>query len=182
MKKSGPYKTYKGVIDPKTLKNPQKYEGDISNIVYRSMWEKYVIHFFDQDPDVEKYASEELFFYYENPITGKRSRYFPDFYVKLKNGERKVIEVKPKHQTVPPKQPARKTQKYLDEASTYVINQEKWKSAAYYCKKADMHFEVWTEDTLEMIGIMKSPSKILAETKRKPRKPRSPTRRPKRKS
>ena len=28
---------YKGKIDPNTLRNPKKYKGDLSDIVYRSL-------------------------------------------------------------------------------------------------------------------------------------------------
>lgn len=183
MKRSGPHKTYKGKIDPSTLKNPQKYEGDINNIVYRSMWERNVINWLDGNPNVVKYASEEIFFYYDNPVTGKRSKYYPDFYIKMSDGTQRIIEVKPKKQTSAPVKQSRQTQKYISEVSTWMINQEKWRTADYYCKKSKMTFEIWTEDTLHEMGIRKQPKlKTLNEAKpakhkkvAKPRRPR-PTR------
>lgn len=185
MKKSGPYKTYKGKIEPTNLKNPQKYEGDINNIVYRSSWERSAIYWLDQNPEVTKYASEEIFFYYENPVTGKRSKYYPDLYVEYASGVCKIVEIKPKNQVSPPKEPKRKTARYINEVSTYMINQEKWKEAKSICDKNGLIFEVWTEDTLDALGIRKNI--VLSEKKQTPRtkkfvSTRKPRTRPKRKS
>lgn len=170
MKRSGPRKTYQGKINPEALKNPQKYEGDITKIVYRSLWERNVMFWLDENPNVAKWASEEIHFPYENPVTGKRARYFPDFYVQMVDGKQRIIEVKPKRETSAPVQPSRKTKKYLNEVSTWVVNQEKWRNAEYYCKKVDMSFEIWTEETLNEMGIMKARKlRPLAEKKAIPK-------------
>ena len=185
MKRSGPHKTYKGVIKPDSLENPHKYQGDIENIIYRSMWERNVMYWLDSNPNVAEWASEELFFPYEHPITGKRAKYFPDFYVKMADGVIRILEIKPKKQTMKPEEPKRKTKNYINEVEAYVTNQEKWKAARFYCGRSNMQFEVWTEDTLTGMGIMKSPKlKPLNEKKKviRPR-PKPPNRtRPKRKS
>jgi hypothetical protein len=169
MKRSGPRKTYKGKIKPETLKNPQKYAGDIDNISYKSMWERNVIYWLDENPNVVEYAYEELYFPYDNPITGKRSKYYPDFYVKMVDGVSRVIEVKPLKEVEKPKEPKRKTKSYANALATWVINQEKWKSARYYCEKHKTTFEVWNENTLNEMGIMRSNGQMLREGKRKPR-------------
>ena len=41
---------------------------------------------------------------------------------------REIIEVKPKKQCFPPKEPKRKTRKYKQQVLTYIINQAKFKS------------------------------------------------------
>ena len=59
-----------------------------------------------------------------------------------------VIEVKPKKQTVPPKQKSRVTKSFLYEAQTYAVNQAKWKAAEEWCKDRLLEFKVITEEEL----------------------------------
>ena len=40
-------------------KNPNKYVGDVDNIVYRSSWELRVFKWMDDNPSVLEWASEE---------------------------------------------------------------------------------------------------------------------------
>ncbi len=58
-----------------------------------------------------------------------------------------IIEVKPFAQT---KQPVRKkkTRKYLQEAATFVVNQEKWKAADIFCQEHGWKFMIMTEKEL----------------------------------
>jgi hypothetical protein len=169
------------------FKNPQKYVGDIEKVTYRSLWEKDVMMWLDENPNVIEWASEEIFFLYEHPVENRRAKYYPDFFVKMSDGVMRIIEIKPKKETTrPPPQP-RQTKAYLSEVTTWIINSEKWRSAQYYCKKSNMTFELWTEDTLTEMGIMKSKRiKPLMENKPKLRpllraeRPKRP--RPKRKS
>ena len=46
-----------------------------------------------------------------------------------------IIEVKPKKQCSPPKEPKRKTKRYLGEVKTWGINEAKWKYATEWCNK-----------------------------------------------
>ena len=142
-------KTYKGWFKPK---NPQKYKGDSNNIVFRSSWEHRVMKWFDEHPQVEWWGSEELVISYISPVDNKKHRYFPDFVVKVKtqNGFTKtmMLEVKPKHQTVPPEPQKRATKKYITEVVTYGVNQAKWKYADEYCKDRGWEFRVLTEEHL----------------------------------
>ena len=144
---------YKGKFTQFT--NPQKYVGNIENVVYRSLWERNVMIWLDENPNVKEWASEEIFFRYDHPVTGKSARYFPDFYVKMIDGQIRIIEVKPKKQVDKPVQPKRKTKRYIEEVATWLTNQEKWKEAQYHCDKNNMTFEIWTEDTLDEMGIQK---------------------------
>ena len=176
---------YSGKFIPFNLK---KYKGDPSNIIYRSLWERNVMKWLDESADVVEWASEEIAIKYYNPVKGSSALYYPDFYVKFKNGVTKIIEVKPKKETVKPVEPKRKTQNYLTEVATYAINQEKWKSAVSACKNNQAQFEVWTEDTLTLLGITKEmysqpKPKVKNIKKRESNKKRlKPLKRPKRRS
>jgi hypothetical protein len=140
--------SYKGWFRPK---NPKKYKGDATNVVYRSNWELRVMKHFDEDPNVLWWASEELVIPYRSPIDQRMHRYFPDFiaHVRQKTGKEKtiVIEVKPEKQTKKPIQ-KRQPRRFLEEAATYAINQEKWRAADIFCQKEGWDFMVLTEKDL----------------------------------
>ena len=55
-----------------------------------------------------------------------------------------ILEVKPYHQTKPPKQ-KRRTKKFLQEAATYAVNQEKWRAADIFCQERGWEFKLVTE-------------------------------------
>jgi len=106
----------------------------------------------DNNPAIIEWGSEEVIIPYKSPLDQKVHRYFPDFYIKYVNRQghniRELIEVKPKKQCSPPKQPKRQTRKYLQECATYMINQAKWKAAEEFCKDRRMGFRILTEDHL----------------------------------
>lgn len=140
--------SYKGYFTPK---NPQKYKGDPGNIIWRSTWEQRVMKWLDESNNVIWWSSEELPVKYYNPIDNKMHRYFPDFIVRIRNKQNLtktyMIEVKPEYQT---KQPVRKrkTQKFINESATYIINQSKWKAATEFCKDNGWEFMILTEHDL----------------------------------
>jgi hypothetical protein len=139
--------SYKGWFTPR---NPQKYKGDATNIVYRSSWELRVMKYLDENPAVVWWASEELFIPYKSPIDQKVHRYFPDFIARIRQANKEitmVIEVKPFKQTQKPIQ-KRRTQKFLQEVATYAINQEKWRAADLFCKEHGWQFKIITEKEL----------------------------------
>jgi hypothetical protein len=140
---------YKGKFQPK---NPSKYEGDSTNIVYRSLWELKYMMWLDGHQDVIKWSSEEFCIPYLSPIDGRYHRYFPDFKVKQKNRdgivETIVVEIKPSVQTVEPKQQTRKTKRYITEVYTWGVNQAKWKAAEEYCADKKWAFKIMTEKEL----------------------------------
>ena len=72
---------YKGKFTPQ---NPSKYIGDSTNIIYRSMWERRCMKYFDINPSVIGWASEEVVIPYYDSMTKKVRRYFPDFLIKVK--------------------------------------------------------------------------------------------------
>jgi len=141
-------KTYKGRFKPK---NPKKYNGDANNIIYRSTWEVRVMKWLDEHPSVIWWASEEIHIPYKSPLDNKMHRYFPDFITKMKQKDGSVmtyiIEVKPFNQTKQPVQKNR-TKKYLREAATYLVNQEKWKAADIFCQEHGWKFMIMTEKEL----------------------------------
>jgi len=140
---------YSGKFTPR---NPQKYIGDHTKIIYRSSWECKMMSWLDNEDSIISWASEELIIPYVSPVDGKYHRYFPDFLVKVKTKDGKtktmLIEVKPKYQTIPPVQPTRKTRRFITEVMTYGVNQAKWKAAEEYCLDRGWYFRVITEDDL----------------------------------
>lgn len=133
-------------------KFPDKYKGNKHNIVYRSNYELVAFRFFDLNPNVIEWSSEETIIPYANPLTGRTSRYFVDVYAKMKdkNGEVKkyLIEIKPHSQTLPPVQKNRKTKSLIYQQAEYVKNQAKWKAATEWCSKKNMTFVILTEKHL----------------------------------
>ena len=133
-------------------KNPKKYKGDASNIVYRSSWELKLMSYLDQHPDVLEWNSECVVIPYRSPVDGKLHRYFPDFYVKRKDRDGVVesilVEVKPHAQTLEPKVQSNVTKRYINEVYTYGINKAKWIQAQEYCKDRGWKFMILTENDL----------------------------------
>ena len=141
--------SYKGKYYPSF---PRKYKGDPTNIIYRSLWERKFMVYCDKNDNILEWASEEIAIPYRSPIDNRVHRYFPDFYMKVKetNGRIKnyVIEVKPAKQTIPPKKPKRQTKGYIREAYEYAKNQAKWKMAKEFCADRQWEFKVVTEKEL----------------------------------
>ena len=133
-------------------KNPQKYKGDPSNIVYRSGWELKFMLYLDSHNDVLKWSSEEIIIPYKSPVDGKWHRYFPDFLIVTKNKdglvETTLIEIKPAAQTVEPIRSTKKTKKYINEVFTWGINSSKWTAAQKYCGERGWKFKILTEREL----------------------------------
>lgn len=133
-------------------KNPTKYKGDATQIVYRSGWELRLMSYFDMHKDVIWWSSEEKIIPYRSPVDNKIHRYFPDFLINIKNKEGKtetvMIEVKPKSQTKEPKRPSKVTKKYINEVFTYGVNQNKWKAAEEFCADRGWRFMIMTEEEI----------------------------------
>lgn len=131
---------------------PKKYKGNPNNIICRSSWERKFCRWCDLNENILEWGSEEFWIPYLSPVDNKVHRYFPDFIIKVResSGDIKtyVIEVKPKKQTMPPKQKSRVTQSYLYEAKTYAVNQAKWKAAKEFCADRLIEFKIITEDEL----------------------------------
>jgi hypothetical protein len=144
-------KSYKGKFKPK---NPSRYKGDPTNIIYRSSWEAKFMKYLDEHPDVIYWASEELVIPYRSPVDGKIHRYFPDFLVHKKDLrgviETVLVEIKPANQTVEPVKKKTINKAYINEVMTWGVNQAKWKAASEYCADRKWRFLIMTEKELNI--------------------------------
>ena len=103
--------SYKGKYK---IKKKEKYAGDASAVVYRSLWERQCFRWCEDNPNVQYWNSEEIVIPYKYQIDKKLHRYFVDLLIQMKNGDTYLVEIKPKNQTVPPKKGSRQTKKYLN--------------------------------------------------------------------
>ena len=120
---------FKGKYTPR---NPEKYSGNVKQIIYRSSWERLFMVYCDKKESILKWSSEEIKIPY---IHDKKNRtYYPDFWVDMidKNGNRvqKLVEIKPHYQR------------------TMKVNKDKWSAATKYCQDNEMEFLVMTEKEL----------------------------------
>ena len=140
---------YKGKYKPL---RPYKYKGNPTKVTYRSLWERKFMQYCDDNMNVLEWASEEMFVWYKSPVDNRAHRYFPDFYIKVREStgviKKYIIEVKPKRQTKPPAKPKRQTRGYLREAFEYAKNKAKWKAANEWCPDRGYEFKVLTEKEL----------------------------------
>ena len=144
--------SYKGRYTPI---NPKKYKGNPSRIVYRSLWERKFMIYCDTNNSILEWGSEEVIIPYLSPWDGRVHRYFPDFYIKVrehnKTTKKYIIEIKPKKQCKPPiATPKRKTKKWFGEVKTWGINEAKWKYATKWCENNGMEFKILNEDHLNI--------------------------------
>lgn len=140
--------SYKGFFRPR---NPSKYKGDPTNIIYRSSWELKLMSYLDAHPDVLSWGSEEIVIPYRSPVDNKIHRYFPDFIVKKRGAtgvQTLVIEVKPAAQTKPPVVQKSRSVRYLNEVKTWGVNSAKWKAAQDFCADRKWSFLIMTEHEL----------------------------------
>ena len=136
-----------GKYDPK---NPSKYVGDLTNIVYRSSWELEAFEFCDNNPNVIKWSSEEIEIPYSMPTPSggvKPARYYPDLYMEYRRVDGKIIrdliEIKPHKQTKASKSRSPKNKMY--ENAVYMKNQLKWEAAKAWCTQRGINFRLLTE-------------------------------------
>lgn len=136
----------KGYFKPR---HPEKYAGNVKNIVYRSSWERSFMNFLDNNVSVKEWGSETIPIPYRKPTTGRIHKYYPDFWVKYVNKDGKIIqeiiEVKPEKQTKKPTTVGKSKKTQLYEAVTWSVNLAKWKSAKIFCDKYGMKFRILTE-------------------------------------
>jgi hypothetical protein len=144
-------KYHQGRFNPR---NPEKYIGDVRNIIYRSSWELKFMRYCDRRDNILEWGSEEFSIPYFDPTTEKIRRYFPDAYMKVKeeNGTIKkyVVEIKPFRQTKPPVPGKKKKKTLITEALTYEKNCAKWEAAKEWCKDRMMEFKIITEYDLNL--------------------------------
>ena len=144
-------KRYKGKYK---VKNPQKYIGDSTNVIYRSLMELNFMKWCERSEKVLKWNSEEVVIPYISPMDKKRHRYFPDFLIQTNKGWT-LVEVKPLVQTKPPKKiliekvTLKKKRRYVKAVKTWLVNEAKWNAAKKVCEVNGWKFELMTEKQLQ---------------------------------
>ena len=142
------------------VKNRSKYKGDPDKVVFRSMWERHCFKWCDNNPEVKGWSSEETVIPYFYEVDKKYHRYFMDLKIIYKSGKTTLVEIKPDKETRPPTFNGRKTKRYITEGMTYVKNMNKWKAAKNFADDRNWEFQIWTEKTLQSMGIMPKQSKM----------------------
>ena len=141
---------YKGKFK---IKNSQKYKGNPSNIIYRSLMELRFMKWCDSSEKILQWSSEEVVIPYISPIDNKRHRYFPDFLIQTAKGWF-LIEVKPQIESRPPKKKLfenlnlKKKRRYMKSVRTWLVNEAKWNAAKKVCEVEGWTFEIFTEKQL----------------------------------
>lgn len=104
---------------------------------YRSGWEELYMKYLDSNPDIETWTYEKTVIeYISNIRTNKIRKYYPDFYVKYRDGREVIIEVKPKRK--------------LEQA----IVMKKMTAAQSWCQSRGMSYQILTEVELKDLGIL----------------------------
>lgn len=151
VKPNGEYKS--GLYAPM---NPDKYIGDIHNIIYRSSWEYRFCTYCDTNESILKWSSEPMAIDYYNPLDKKDHKYNVDFYIKVlsDDGEEKewIIEIKPERQTQKPiyegNMTLTKLKSYNRNMQIWITNQAKFKAAKEWAERRGFKFGVIDENFL----------------------------------
>ena len=125
-------------------------------IEYRSSWELAMMKYLDNRDEVIWWQSEEKAIWYNDPVSKKSRRYFPDFIIHYKRKDgicvTEVVEVKPARQVKgPTTQPKRRTKAWLTEVMTYATNTAKWKAAETWCEDRGYNWRIVTEHDLGLV-------------------------------
>ena len=156
------YKTdcHKGVYQ---VVNREKYAGT-KNPIYKSNWERRCFDVLDRNPNVLRWAYENIEIYYFNPAQQRFTIYYPDILCQIQdvNGQIKsyLVEIKPAVMTAPPaapKIPKGKTAKdgmrykkalerYQRSVLDYAVNASKWEAARKRCAQMGITFILMTEE------------------------------------
>lgn len=127
-----------GYIDPGSCK---KYVGPLP-IIYRSSYEKKFILWCETCKSVVAWSSECIGIPYS--INESNHTYYPDYMVKMANGEVWMVEIKPLNQT---KKPASEEGWLWKE---WVKNNYKWRAAMAFCESKGIQFKIITEASLQI--------------------------------
>jgi hypothetical protein len=151
VKPSGDHKS--GKYAPR---NPDKYIGDIHNIIYRSSWEYRFCIYCDTNDSILKWSSEPVAIDYYNPLDKKDHKYNVDFYIKVQREDQTeqdwIIEIKPENQTKKPiyegVNTLAKLKSYNRNMQIWITNQAKFKAAKIWAEKRGYKFGVVDENFL----------------------------------
>lgn len=132
-------------------KNPDKYIGDIHDIIYRSSWEGRFCQYCDQNPNILKWSSEAVQIEYWNPIDKKTHIYHPDYYIKVNKADGStedwILEIKPSAQYKLEKKPTisgnlteKKVRAYNQAMEIWIVNRAKFDAATRFAKNNGYRF------------------------------------------
>lgn len=152
------YNSYKGWYQ---LLNPNKFIKPIDeymqsykdgHVNFKSRLELKAIKYADFNKHIISWSIEPFNIKYVKPTDGKIHRYFIDLFLEFSSGDKFLVEIKPKSETLPPKKPTKNTQKasmnYQLALQTYAINQAKWKAAEEFAALNKMKFIILTDEEL----------------------------------
>ena len=102
-----------------------------------------------------------------DPLNWPVHNYYPDFYVMIRDDDDEdgtkvqkwLIELKPHYQTerpIPPPPGAKlqEMKKFNEAVKLYLQNAKKWEAGIAWAKEHNMEFKVFTENTLQKMGII----------------------------
>jgi hypothetical protein len=130
---------------------PHKYKGKYP-IISRSSWELQFMRWADANPNILQWSSESIKIPYFDPVRQHKRRYYPDFWLKVKNKnggtDKWIVEIKPYKESVPPKPGKKSNKTRIYESKTYKTNRAKWRAAEDFCNKMGYKFKILTERQL----------------------------------
>ncbi len=122
------------------------------SITYRSGWERQFMVWADNNPSILEVGSETIIVPYFHPIKKRWVRYFPDFYMKVKEKDgvliTYLIEIKPSKETKLSSTSRKRAKTILYERALYLQNLSKWCAAKKYCETKGWVFRLITEAEL----------------------------------
>ena len=129
-----------------TMRHPEKYAGT-KVPTYRSSWEWSFMNFCDNNPAIQKWASEAIQIPYRDPLTNRQTVYVPDFFIQYLDKKNRLlvelIEIKPASQTI-----LERVGKNKYNQAQYVKNQAKWSAANMWCKQQGIKFRILNENDI----------------------------------
>lgn len=122
------------------------------NVNYKSSLELKTIKYCDYNKHIVKWSLEPFAIKYIKPTDGKVHRYYIDFFIEFSTGDKFLVEIKPKSETIPPKKPRKKTDKavfrYQQALQTYSVNCAKWEYAKKFAEEKGIKFIILTDEEL----------------------------------
>lgn len=105
--------------------------------------------YFDENPSIITWASEEFSIPYISKVDNNPHRYFPDFYISYYDKDKVlrkcVIEIKPSSEL---NQPVFNN-KNVKRIERYYVNISKWEAAKLFCEERNIEFRILTEKEVE---------------------------------
>lgn len=133
-----------------TVKNPEKCINGSHQVRYLSSYEYTVYSWADNNPNVIRWGAETVIVPYYSSVKGRKARYIVDFYLEYRdkqgNIKKALCEIKPSSQCRAPSTSNRKKRSTLiEEQTTWITNNEKWKAAESYANERGWEFKILTE-------------------------------------